>query len=47
MINFGKSKYERVGLEYSLGNIPLMANKDVSELAEILRSYELKGKVGG
>ena len=45
--NFGKGKYERLGMEYVMGDTSSLKNDDVSEQAEILRSYGLQVKIGG
>ena len=44
---FGKGKYERLGLEYAMGNTPSLTIDDVTEQSEILRSYGLRVKIGG
>jgi pyruvate formate lyase activating enzyme len=44
---FGKGKYERLGLEYAMGDIPSMKVEDVTELCNILLSYSLEVKIGG
>jgi pyruvate formate lyase activating enzyme len=45
--NFGKGKYERLGMEYAMGDSPSLKGADRPELADILRSYDLNVKIGG
>jgi pyruvate formate lyase activating enzyme len=44
---FGKGKYERLGLEYAMGDTPSMKAEEVTELYNILHSYGLNVKIGG
>ena len=44
---YGKGKYERLGLEYAMGDIPSMKAVDVTELYNVLLSYGLVIKIGG
>ena len=43
----GQSKYERLGREYLMGDMPSMKDEEVTELRDILHSYGLNVKIGG
>jgi pyruvate formate lyase activating enzyme len=44
---FGRTKYDRLGKEYAMGDRPSLGEGDVAELEEIVSSYGLRTKVGG
>jgi pyruvate formate lyase activating enzyme len=43
----GQNKYERLGWDYALGDMPTMKDEEVYGLRDILLSYGIKVKVGG
>jgi pyruvate formate lyase activating enzyme len=44
---FGQGKYERLGQEYPMGNLPSLKEDQVAGLRDILISYGLQVKIGG
>jgi pyruvate formate lyase activating enzyme len=44
---FGQGKYERLGREYPMGDIPSLKEEQVAGLCNLLISCGLKVKIGG
>ena len=45
--NYGKDKYEGLGREYPMGDVPMPADEHMQKLKAVAESFGLKCKIGG
>jgi pyruvate formate lyase activating enzyme len=45
--NYGKDKYEGLGREYPMGDIPMPSDEHMQKLKAVAESFGLKCKIGG